>query len=195
MNQTILHLAFVAIFVVFFGIRMYWHWRARRERGAVTYREGALNRGLRIAFGVPFVLMLLVYCFRPETLAWAQLPLPEWARWLGLALGLLAVPLSWWVQVSLGANFDTTLHVREGHTLVTHGPYRWVRHPMYSVLYLFELALLLLSANWLIGGVPLVVLTLIVVTRLDHEEATMIETFGEAYRAYMRRTGRLLPRF
>ncbi|GAB4193714.1 MAG: protein-S-isoprenylcysteine O-methyltransferase [Roseiflexaceae bacterium] len=194
MNQTLFHLAFVAIFIVFFGIRAYWHRRARSERGAVTYHEGALHRGVRVAVGVPFMLMLLVYFVRPETLAWAQFALPEWARWLGLALGLVALPLSWWVQVSLGANFDTTLHVRQGHTLVTHGPYRWVRHPMYSVLYLFELGMLLLSANWLVGGVPLLALTLIVITRLDHEEATMIATFGEAYRTYMRRTGRLLPR-
>jgi protein-S-isoprenylcysteine O-methyltransferase Ste14 len=98
-----------------------------------------------------------------------------------------------WVQRALGANFDVTLLVCAEHTLVTTGPYRWVCHPMYSVLFLFELAVLL-TANWFVGGVPLVALTLIVATRAKREEAVMLNTFGEAYRHYMERTGRFLPR-
>ena len=102
--------------------------------------------------------------------------------------------LIWWVQWALGSNFSTTLHVRDEHTLVTHGPYRWVRHPMYAVLYVHMVALFLISANWLIGGALLLVLTLVVAVRLGKEEAVMVEKFGDEYRAYMERTGRLLPR-
>jgi protein-S-isoprenylcysteine O-methyltransferase Ste14 len=109
-------------------------------------------------------------------------------------MGLASLPLIVWVQQALGSNFSTTLHVREEHTLVTHGPYRWVRHPMYTVLYLHFISIFLLTQNWFIGGVFLVALTLIVGLRLKNEEATMVDKFGEAYRSYMLRTGRFLPR-
>jgi protein-S-isoprenylcysteine O-methyltransferase Ste14 len=140
------------------------------------------------------MLALGGYMLWPGVLAWAAFSLPAWARGLGLALGLLSVALMVWVQRALGANFDVTLHLRAEHTLVMDGPYRWVRHPMYSVLFLFELAVLLLSANWFVGGVPLVALALIVATRVRREEQVMLTTFGETYRRYMQRTGRFLPR-
>jgi protein-S-isoprenylcysteine O-methyltransferase Ste14 len=160
----------------------------------IGYIEGWGHRALRLVIGVPFMLALTGYMLWPGLLAWAAFPLPAWARGLGLALGLASVALMVWVQRALGANFDVTLHLREKHTLVTDGPYRWVRHPMYSVLFLFELAALLLSANWLVGGVPLAALALIVVTRVRREEALMLSTFGAAYERYMQRTGRFLPR-
>jgi protein-S-isoprenylcysteine O-methyltransferase Ste14 len=99
-----------------------------------------------------------------------------------------------WIQWALGSNFSTTLHVREEHTLVTFGPYRWVRHPMYSVLFVFLVGIFLITANWYIGGVPLAALILIVVTRLPKEEAAMLEKFGAEYQHYMQTTGRFLPK-
>jgi len=131
---------------------------------------------------------------RPGLLAWATVELPEWLQWLGVLLGLASLPLIWWVQEALGSNFSTTLHVRSEHTLVTQGPYRWVRHPMYTVLYMVLLAVFLLTGNWLISGVFLVSMTMIVLFRLGNEEAVMLEKFGEDYRRYMQRTGRFLPR-
>lgn len=189
------HLAFVGLFLAFFGIRGYYFRRAKRVRGKVSYIEGRGHRALRLVVGVPFMLALAGYMLWPGLLAWAAFPLPAWARGLGLALGLASVALMVWVQRALGANFDITLHLRAEHSLVTDGPYRWVRHPMYSVLFLFELAVLLLTANWLVGGVPLAALALIVATRVRREEALMLSTFGAAYERYMQRTGRFLPRF
>jgi protein-S-isoprenylcysteine O-methyltransferase Ste14 len=138
--------------------------------------------------------LLLAYMFRPGLLSWAALDLPAWAQWLGVAMGAASLLLIWWVQAALGSNFSTTLHLREEHTLVSHGPYRWVRHPMYTVLYLHLLAIFLLTQNWLIGGFFLSALTIIIATRLAKEEAVMIEKFGEEYQAYMLRSGRFLPR-
>jgi len=89
--------------------------------------------------------------------------------------------------------FDTTLHVREGHTLVTHGPYGWVRHPMYTALFLFGAGTFILAANWLVG-LPLIVgVSLVVLSRVKHEEAVLADQFGDEYRAHARRAGRFLP--
>jgi protein-S-isoprenylcysteine O-methyltransferase Ste14 len=98
------------------------------------------------------------------------------------------------VHTALGDNFSTTLHLRENHTLVTDGPYRWIRHPMYTVLYVHLIGIFLLTGNWLIGGVYFLALSLIIVFRLNREEATMVEKFGDQYRQYMEQTGRFLPR-
>ncbi|HMQ29927.1 MAG TPA: isoprenylcysteine carboxylmethyltransferase family protein [Chloroflexaceae bacterium] len=195
MIDWLFHLAFVVLFLGFFGIRGYYFRRAKRVRGAVSYIEGWGHRALRLLVGVPFMLALGGYMLWPGLLAWAAFPLPAWARGLGLALGLASVALMVWVQRALGANFDVTLHLRAEHSLVTDGPYRWVRHPMYSVLFLFELAVLLLTANWFVGGVPLATLTLIIATRVWREEALMLSTFGATYQSYKERTGRFLPRW
>jgi protein-S-isoprenylcysteine O-methyltransferase Ste14 len=65
---------------------------------------------------------------------------------------------------------------------------------MYTALFLSMLAILLLTRNWLVGGIPLVGLCVILLMRLPREERAMIERFGDAYREYMKRTGRFLPR-
>jgi protein-S-isoprenylcysteine O-methyltransferase Ste14 len=195
MTQTFFHLVFVFVFLAFTAIRAAYHRKAALTSGKVEYREGQLHRALRLLFGLPFIALLLAYMFRPAVLSWAEFDLPAWAQWLGVILGLASLPLIGWVQQALGSNFSTTLHVRAEHTLVTQGPYRWVRHPMYSVLYLHLIAVFLLTQNWFIGGFSLLALTLIVATRLRKEEATMLEKFGDQYFMYMQCSGRFLPKF
>lgn len=194
MSQTIFHLIFVVTFLAFTAIRMVYHRKAQKTAGKVTYIEGRGNTALRKLFGLPYIALLFVYMVFPSILAFAVIPLPEIAQWIGAALSIAVLPGIWWVQQALGSNFSTTLHVRDEHTLVTHGPYRWVRHPMYTLFFLQATGLLLLTRNLFIGGVYLLALTLIVVTRIAREEQTMLAKFGEQYRAYMQTTGRFLPR-
>ena len=194
MTDTFFHLTFVAVFVVFFAVRGFYRQKVARSGGKAEYREGKSHMILRLAFGLPFIGLVFGYMLLPRLQAWAEVPLPLWARWSGVVLCVFAIPLIWWVHRALDENFSLRLHVRDEHTLVTHGPYRWVRHPMYTVLYIFSIALFLLTGNWLIGGMFLGSLTLIVVTRLANEEAVMLETFGDEYHNYMKRSGRFLPR-
>lgn len=194
MNDSFFHLILVAVFAGFTIIRAYYHRKAARAMGKAEYKEGGLHVALRLIVGIPFIILVVAYLIQPGLLAWAKLPLPEWTQWLGAALGLASLPLIGWVQWALDANFSTVLHVRDEHTLVTHGPYRWVRHPMYSVLYIWAAAVFLLSQNGLIGAGFLIPLTAIIATRLKNEEAAMVEKFGDEYRQYMQRTGRFLPR-
>ena len=194
MDGIFFHWMFVFIFVGFSLIRAYYHRLAENTKGQVEYREGRLHVALRLLVGIPFMLTLVAYMVQPSILDWARIQFPAWMQWIGVALGLASLPLIWWVQSALGSNFSTVLHVRDEHTLVTSGPYRWVRHPMYTVLYMNLLAAFLLTENWLIGGVFLVSLTLIVASRIHREEQTMLEKFGGQYQDYMQQTGRFLPR-
>ncbi len=195
MSQTFFHVVFVSTFVAIVAIRGYYFRRARKASGEVQYDPDDWQPRLRRTVGFPFVILLVTFATRPSLLNFAEFPLPVSAQWMGVILGLLAVLLIWWVQEALGDNFDIRLHVREGHTLVTHGPYRWVRHPMYTTIFIWGTSILLLTRNWLIGGLSLFFILIIVVTRVAKEEAAMLETFGEEYERYLAHTGRFLPRF
>lgn len=107
---------------------------------------------------------------------------------IAIACGLLVSTF-----LSLGENLTDTVVTRQTHTLVTHGPYRWVRHPFYDSAALLALALSLITANWLffVTGVVLFCLSII---RTRTEEEILVARFGDSYRAYMERTVRFLPR-
>jgi protein-S-isoprenylcysteine O-methyltransferase Ste14 len=139
------------------------------------------------------IFTFFAFIIRPELFGWAQMPLPEWLRWLGVVIGLSALGLFAWVHRSLGHNLSATLRIKEEHSLVTDGPYRWIRHPMYTAFFLLHLGAFFLTANWFIGGSWLAGLIIVVATRVQREETMLIGLFGDDYRAYMRRTGRFLP--
>lgn len=183
--------AILALFVV---VRLVFHIRSRRS-GPVTQYEGALNAGLRAGIGLAGISVLVLDLVLPEWLEWASLALLVWQRWVGVFLGFLSLALLVWVHRSLGLNFSSTLHLRSNHVLVTWGPYRWVRNPMYTAFYGIALSFGLASANWLVGAVLLSSLTVVMTTRLRREEEVLENRFGRQYEAWAARTGRFIPRF
>jgi protein-S-isoprenylcysteine O-methyltransferase Ste14 len=161
-------------------------WLDRRQEGILVLV------GLRMC-GVLAWGLLAACLINPAWVSWCSLALPAWLRWLGAALALLVVPplLAWTFQ-SLGKNLTDTVVTRRQHTLVTHGPYRWVRHPFYGVVFLWGLSLCLLTANWLLAVVGVLAVSLLVI-RTRIEEAKLAERFGDAYSDYARSTGRFFP--
>ena len=176
------------------AMSIYYRRRADRARGAVRRREdNALFRAAQLGFGVGAVGGLLVYLVHPAWMRWSQLDLPVWLRLVGGPLGLVGLALFYWVFRHLGENVTPTAQIRENHTLVTSGPYRWVRHPMYSSGLVLFAAYSLLSANWFVAAMCGMAFVMLVI-RLPTEEANLTERFGDEYRAYMQRTGKFLPR-
>lgn len=181
------------LLVVIFGASVAVRHRAERDGGALRGDNGlVLVRVLRL-LSLLVLLPLFGYLINPTWVAWARMELPAWARWLGAAGGLVSIPLCFWVLGSIGTNISPSHATREGHQLVTHGPYRWVRHPLYSSGVLLCSSLTLLTALWSLGVGMLIPLA-VLLWRTPREEARLIEAFGDEYRAYMRRTGRFFPR-
>ena len=79
--------------------------------------------------GVSGIAGLLAFLIAPSWMAWSSVPLPVPLRWLGVGLGIVAAALLIWTFRNLGKNLTDTVVTRKDHTLVTTGPYRWVRHP------------------------------------------------------------------
>lgn len=193
------HFIFRLEFAALISLRLYWHWRAgtTRDRAAVRAglaREGAFAR-VRVLLALPGLVLLVVYLFAPSWLRWSEVPLAASLRWAGAGLFLAALLLLVWVHAALGRNFNTTLVVRGDHELIMRGPYRYVRHPMYSAFALLFTGMFLLSANLLLGLLGGVVFLFLVAGRTPREEAQLQERFGAAYEAYRARTGALVPRF
>ncbi len=113
--------------------------------------------------------------------------------WLGAAVFAASLWLFYRVHKELGRNWSDSLEVREQHKLVTDGLYRYVRHPMYTAFFMWALAQALLLPNWIAGPAGLVGFGILFLFRVGREEAMMLESFGEEYRAYMARTARLIP--
>ena len=147
---------------------------------------------LRVA-GIVLWLSVFMFMIDPARMAWGSIPLPPSLRWSGAVLGLVAAMAELWTLRSLGPNLTDTVVTRQVHTLITRGPYRWVRHPFYDCMALFTISVALMMANWFVLAMGVVTFALLAV-RSRTEEQKLLERFGEPYRAYQARTGRFLPR-
>ena len=193
----------IAFWVLMTGIllmRIYFGVQVRRagerltpDREAIE-REGRSMFAFRTAMGLLLGCWLALYAIYPTWMGVLLLPFPGWLRWAGLALGMVSLGFWTWTQVALGKEWSPQLQLREHHHLVTTGPYRQVRHPLYTAMFGFSVSLGLVTANWFFVAFALVAI-LSTFARVPKEEEMMIGEFGEDYRAYMQRTGRYLPKW
>lgn len=156
-------------------------------------REGLLILLTLRPAGLAVAVGLIAYMIDPRSMAWSSMPVPVWARWCGVGLAALAGMLWIWTFHTLGPNLTDTVVTRRVHTLVTNGPYRWVRHPLYTSTALMVLGNSFTAANWCLLAAGAIVFTMMVV-RTKREETFLVARFGDSYREYMARTGRFLPR-
>jgi protein-S-isoprenylcysteine O-methyltransferase Ste14 len=117
-------------------------------------------------------------------------PVPFVSGTLLLALGLWLFHRS---HADLGRNWSITLQMRENHQLITHGIYRWIRHPMYLALLIFAVGQALVIPNWFVGPFDALVMLVLVALRMGREEQMMREGFGQDYVTYSAETKRLIP--
>ncbi len=163
-----------------------------RERRSADYHMPRLEALLLSLNFLGLLVIPLVYVLTPW-LDWANYELPFWAGWLGAAVFAFAIWLLWRSHADLGENWTATPNLREEHKLITHGVYRYIRHPMYAAHWLWGIAQVLLLQNWIAGLSMLASFALLYLLRVPREEEMMLAHFGDEYRAYMRQTGRVLP--
>jgi protein-S-isoprenylcysteine O-methyltransferase Ste14 len=147
------------------------------------------------------VLLTIAWAAFFLTLLWIVTPLFDFAEYplhaIPLVAGTLCLALGLWLfhrsHADLGGNWSITLEVREKHQLITHGIYRWVRHPMYLSLLIYCVGQALVVPNWFVGPSYGVSMILLFAFRVGPEEGMMLEEFGQDYQAYMATTKRLVP--
>lgn len=182
-----------AALIVVWSVTRVVFWRMARGR-SVALSDMTPRRRVLLAVVSLSLAPIYLYYFTP-LLDRFGLILPSWIGCAGNALLAAAVALFTWSHTSLGTNWTAKVDVATGQRLITTGPYRWVRHPMYSSLLLMSVALLIATANPIVALPFGVSITIMYMDRVDAEERIMAHGFGEPYAEYMARTGRLTPRF
>ena len=195
MNENIFRLFAAVILFTGMGISIYFRRKADRETGEKISRsaDGTVMMTFVRIGGLILWLSPLVYLVNPVWMAWSKIGLPDWARWLGVALGLLCVLGIYWLFSSIGSGITPTSATRRQHTLVTSGPYRWVRHPLYTVGSSLFISFGMMADNWFIAGLGILAFIGMAI-RTPKEEANLIDKFGDEYREYMKHTGRFFPK-
>jgi protein-S-isoprenylcysteine O-methyltransferase Ste14 len=177
--------------VAWFVIRLPHQRRSRKTAIALRTKTGLERLLLSISFcGLAIVPLIYVVNGQPK---FANYTFSPALAWLGTAVFAASLALFYVVHRDLGRSWSVTLELRDDHALITHGVYRWVRHPMYSSFWLWAIAQALLLPNWVAGLAGIVGFGTLYFCRVGHEEKMMLDGFGESYRQYMARTKRIIP--
>ncbi|MGC1872731.1 MAG: isoprenylcysteine carboxylmethyltransferase family protein [Acidobacteriaceae bacterium] len=142
------------------------------------------------------ILLVLVPFFvegRPSSVLYRHLyPKLLGVEYFGVLLMLLGFGFAVWARFVLGRNWSGIVTVKEDHTLITRGPYAWVRHPIYTGILLALLGTAV-ALGTVLNMVEVPVVALAFWLKMRTEERFMLETFGEQYTAYRRHVKALIP--
>jgi protein-S-isoprenylcysteine O-methyltransferase Ste14 len=193
MNEIIYKILLGALVLGMNFIRLHYQRRYKTSH-AVTEASIAPKREKQMTFLMFFALAVpgMMWLFT-GWLSFGQFALPDAIRIAGFVIGAWSM---WWfyrIHRMLGDNWSPVLEIRRKHTLITGGPYRYVRHPMYSDMMLWLVSFALITANWFYALTIATGLAVMLAVRIPDEERLMLDRFGEQYRAYMKRTKRLIP--
>jgi protein-S-isoprenylcysteine O-methyltransferase Ste14 len=192
-TELIFRTALAVLLIAYASVRLYYARLAMlADKNFIRTRRDIRQ----IVFGILFIfslVLMIIYIVAPQLLVSVALPIPVGWRWFGVGLGIMSIVLLLWAHRSLGKNLSAPGVIKEKQSLVTAGPYQWVRHPMYTVIFLLGAAYFLVSANWVIGLFWIGWIVGTVASMLRDEETALIKKFGDEYHLYMRRTHRFVP--
>jgi len=196
MNPEFIFRVLLPILIISFAAHRgyYVKFHSQPESDTMKQREEGVASKLAGLLGMAGFISVVAYTIKPSWLAFANLSFPLWLRWAGVGIAFIGFALLQWAQVTLANSWSDTPRMMKEQTLITSGPYRKIRHPIYTAFILILGSPFLISASWLIGLCWLGMTVLEVISRINFEEALMIEFFGEQYRKYMKKTGRLFPK-
>ncbi len=181
----------VLMWLVRLPVRRYASWR---ENWSLLWRD-PLDAIYLLGWSVVGLVVLVAYFAFPAAIGWAAVPLPAALRWSAVACSIAALALLRWADAALGENLSVAPQLKPNHQLITTGPYRWIRHPIYLAALLYFAGLAILAANVLVAICSFGGMAILVATRVAKEDRRLEERFGDQYRQWAARTGRLLPRF
>jgi protein-S-isoprenylcysteine O-methyltransferase Ste14 len=167
------------------------------EKLKIAIAEEDMGTGFKIITAIITVIGaagLVLYLFSPPWWTWTSIPLGEWIQWSGVVIALVPIFFVIWVHRHLDKQWSIALELREDHKLITTGPYRYVRHPMYLGVFTYTIGLMMISLDVLV--ILFFAFTIWVnYRRIPREEQMLIQKFGNEYIEYIKRSGRLLPKF
>lgn len=179
-------------------IRLYYVKKYRRLNENISLSniketEGMFQTVLQTIIGLFVVAVILTYVLAPFKIHSFSLDIPNSFRNFAIIIGILSQIGTIWCHTALGPNWSRHLRVWEDQELITTGPYKYVRHPLYTMYYLLMINIGIVSANSLIM-VAMLLLIISLYIRISTEETMLVNAFGEKYKEYMKTTGKLVPK-
>jgi protein-S-isoprenylcysteine O-methyltransferase Ste14 len=186
------HWLFLSLFVLMWGGWLtVWNVMARGVKEAAQ-SEGWVSRLSHI---VPLLVAAYLLAARVSLplLNDRFAPLAIWPAALGAALTFAGLAFSIWARLVIADNWSGYVELKRDHELIVAGPYRWVRHPIYTGLLLAFIGSALAVGEWR-GVLAVAIAAASFWRKLRLEEAVMRRQFGEAYARYAARVPALIPR-
>jgi protein-S-isoprenylcysteine O-methyltransferase Ste14 len=185
LSERVMSAILIGAFAAFMLVAQIARARGRRRRGPSVQRAVGIAQWSPYFFWVPYAVIWL----RPGP----SLELLEPITWLGLALGVGGVAFALWAIVAIGRHYDLELEVHADHEVVRTGPYRLVRHPIYTGLLIHLIGACLATGNLLLAAGTFLVVLPIFYLRARIEEELLRKQLGPAYDAYAREVGMVIP--
>jgi len=196
-------LSFIALWALLGVVRGYYGRKTKthttiadvKEKLKTAIAEEDMGTGFKIITAIITVIGsagLVLYLLSPSWWTWTFIPLGEWIQWSGIVIALVPIFFLIWVHRHLDKQWSIALEIQEDHKLITTGPYRYVRHPMYLGIFTYTIGLMMISLDVLV--ILFFAFTIWVnYRRIPREEQMLIQKFGDEYLEYIKRSGRLLP--
>jgi protein-S-isoprenylcysteine O-methyltransferase Ste14 len=188
-SMTVYIVMIVSWLIFFFGFRWF---QFRRPKTREKRRDRVSIIGI-ILQGAGFATVWIIQ--RP--LFAPILPMPTWAEVVLAIVTMLIAAGSIWLVFSavrtLGVQWAYVARITEGHRLITGGPYRWVRNPIYTGMLGMMLATGLAVSNWIAFPIAIVAFGAGTYIRVSREEKILHGEFGEQWDEYKRRVHAVLP--
>lgn len=175
---------------------VYWLIAASDTKQAAR-RESLTSRATHVIplFVAAFLLAAASRHAPPDWAAWLFqqiIPRSPAGYWIGVAVLAMGLGFSVWARLELGRNWSSTVTVKQDHELIRTGPYRFVRHPIYTGI-LFGFVGTAIALGQVRGLISVALVLFAFLRKLRLEERWMAETFGERYAEYRRAVKALIP--
>lgn len=169
------------------------YWRIRAVGTKTTQHSELAASGILRALAFLIVIVLLSTTRIPLPWLYRQLwPTGIWPFWIGAAVTVGGLLFAVWARQYLGRNWSSSVAIKQGHELITTGPYALVRHPIYTGILTGFLGTAI-AVSQVRGFIGFALMFLVLWLKLRTEEEWMRSQFGETYATYARQTATLVP--
>jgi len=187
-----MHSIYILLFpVVWLAFIVYWLLAAfTAKKNRIT--QTPFQRGFHLLLTVLAVWLIAGHRFQTPVLTWQILPENQITFFTGAALLLAGLGFAVWARVHLGKYWSAVVSLKEDHHLIQTGPYRWIRHPIYTGI-LTGVAGTAIALGQMRGFIALLALTIIYWLKSRREERLLMTQFSDEYVQYRKQAGALLP--
>ena len=179
--------------MIFYGlIRIFYskHRFTTKYKKTVNYYLEKFNSSLVSLGVIVFPLAsLFFHCFEGF-----KIKIPEFLRIISSIILFFDVIFFYFIHKQLAENWSPYLEIKIDQKLITNGIYKYIRHPMYTQLWIWVIFQGLILSNYFIEIIGILTWGNLYFMRVSNEEKMMIDEFGDDYKKYMKKTGRLFPK-